>query len=66
MTPEPFPLSMMSADLYKQETSWPAAFHAISQNPHDDGTLVRKLLKGRIETQRILHRMPKDLEQLFA
>lgn len=54
------------ADLYKHETSWPAAFHAISQDPSDDGTLTRKLLKERIEKQRILQRMPKDLEKLFA
>jgi CRISPR-associated protein Cas1 len=32
------------ADLYKHETSWPAAFEALSIDPQDDGTLVRKLL----------------------
>jgi len=53
------------ADLYKHETSWPAAFHAISQEPNDDGTLVRKLLKERIEKLRILQRIPKDLEKMF-
>ena len=33
------------ADLYKHETSWPAAFRAIKENPKDDGTLARQLLK---------------------
>lgn len=54
------------ADLYKHQTSWPAAFHAISQDPDDDGTLTRKLLKQRIEKRRILQQMPKHLEALFT
>ena len=53
------------ADLYKHETSWPAAFQAISQDPRDDGTLARKLLKEKVEEARILHRMTKDLAALF-
>ncbi len=54
------------ADLYKHQTSWPAAFHAISQEPDDDGTLTRKLLKARVEQLRLLQQMPKDLERLFT
>ena len=54
-----------AADLYKHETSWPAAFEAISIDPRDDGTLVRKLLKQRVETTRMLRRMPEDLKGLF-
>lgn len=54
-----------AADLYKHETSWPAAFEAISINPNDDGTLVRKILKRRIEETRMLRRMPGDLKKLF-
>jgi len=53
------------ADLYKHLTSIPAAFLAIRQDPKDDGTLVRKLLKQRIEEERLLVRMPKDLAALF-
>lgn len=53
------------ADLYKHLTSIPAAFLAVRQNPKDDGSLVRKLLKQRIEEERILQRMPKDLAALF-
>ena len=52
------------ADLYKHLTSIPAAFLAARQ-PRDDGELVRKLLKQRIEEERILQRMPKDLATLF-
>ena len=54
------------ADLYKEITSFPAAFQAIRQSPNDKGELVRTLLKERIEQERLLQRMPKDLEELFA
>jgi CRISPR-associated protein Cas1 len=54
------------ADLYKHLTSIPAAFLAIRQKPDDDGELTRKLLKQRVEEERILQRIPKDLEALFA
>ena len=54
------------ADLYKHLTSIPAAFLAVRQNPADDRDLVRKLLKQRVEEERLLRRMPKDLEALFA
>jgi CRISPR-associated protein Cas1 len=53
------------ADLYKHRTSIPAAFLATRQNPMGDGELVRKLLKQRIEEERLLQRMPKDLAVLF-
>lgn len=53
------------ADLYKHLTSIPAAFVAVRQNSGDDGELVRKLLKQRIEEERILQRLPKDLAALF-
>lgn len=54
------------ADLYKHLTSIPAAFMAVRQDPKDDGELTRKLLKQRIEEERLLQRIPKDLEALFA
>jgi CRISPR-associated protein Cas1 len=54
-----------TADLYKHETSWPAAFEAISIDPKDDGTLVRKILKRNVEQTRMLKRMPDDLVALF-
>lgn len=53
------------ADLYKHLTSIPAAFLAVRQDPKDEGELVRKLLKQRVEEERILQRMPKDLAALF-
>ncbi|KAF0093304.1 MAG: CRISPR-associated endonuclease Cas1 [Puniceicoccaceae bacterium 5H] len=55
-----------AADLYKHETAWPAAFEAIAVNPQDDGTLVRKLFKQRVEDTRMLRRCPDDLKALFA
>ncbi len=54
-----------AADLYKHETSWPAAFEAISIDPRDDGTLVRKIFKRNVEQTRMLKRMPDDLKALF-
>lgn len=54
-----------AADLYKHEISWPAAFQAISVDPRDDGELVRKFLKQRVEEARMLRRMPDDLKKLF-
>lgn len=53
------------ADLYKHLTSLPAAFLAARQDPRDDGELVRKFLKQRVEEERILQRLPKDLARLF-
>jgi len=54
------------ADLYKHLTSIPAAFQAIRQKPDDQGELVRKLLKQRIEEEKLLQRIPRDLEDLLA
>jgi CRISP-associated protein Cas1 len=53
------------ADLYKHLTSIPAAFLSARQDPGDDGELVRAFLKERVEEQRILQRIPKDLAALF-
>jgi len=53
------------ADLYKHLTSIPAAFLATRQDPKNDGDLVRRLLKERIEEFHILQRLPKDLAALF-
>lgn len=54
------------ADLYKHLTSIPAAFLAVRQDSKDDGELVRKLLKQRVEEEKLLQRMPKDLATLFG
>ncbi|MEM6912224.1 MAG: hypothetical protein AAF555_11680 [Verrucomicrobiota bacterium] len=53
------------ADLYKHETSWPAAFEAASIEPNPPSSLTRKILKRNIETTRMLQRMPEDLKALF-
>lgn len=53
------------ADLYKEITSMPAAFQAIRQEPDDKGELTRQLLKERIEVEKLLQKMPKDLETLI-
>lgn len=53
------------ADLYKEVTSFLAAFQAIRQRPDDRGELVRTFLKERIEQERLLLKMPQDLEALI-
>ena len=54
------------ADLYKEITSFPAAFQAMRQDPNDKGDVVRTLLKERVEQETLLPRIPKDMEELFA
>jgi hypothetical protein len=54
------------ADLYKEITSFPAAFQTMRQNPNDRDDFVRALLKERVEQERLLQKIPRDLEGLFA
>src|ERR1035441_2988444 len=54
------------ADLYKEITTFPAAFQAVRQDPDDRGDMVRTLLKERIEQEKLLQRIPKNLEELIA
>jgi hypothetical protein len=54
------------ADLYKEITTFPAAFQAMRRDANDKGELVRTLLKERVEQEKLLQRIPKDLEELFA
>jgi len=53
------------ADIYKPETTLPAAFQALSINPEAGGDEVIGLLKQHIERQRLLARIPKDIEELL-
>jgi len=53
------------ADLYKHETTQPAAFLSVRENPRCDRERVRCLLKEKIEENRIFQRLPKDLAALF-
>ena len=60
----PFVFDM--ADLYKTETTLEAAFQTISVKPEADEKDVLVLLKQHIEKQKILQRMPKEIEELLA
>ena len=53
------------ADLYKHETSLEAAFQTISVKPDADEKDAIQLLKTFIEKQKLLQRMPKDIEELL-
>lgn len=54
------------ADLYKHETSFPAAFEAVSQSTDCIEERVRLILKCKIEESRFLQRLPKALSELFV
>ena len=54
------------ADLYKHETTQPAAFLSVKEDPRCDRERVRRLLKIQVEERRILQRLPKDLAVLFG
>ena len=53
------------ADMYKPETTLPAAFHAVSLDPDADEKQVLSLLKIKIEDVRLLRRMPRDISELL-
>lgn len=54
------------ADLYKHETTLPAAFQAASVNPEATGQEVLALFKIKVEETRLLRRLPDELESLFT
>lgn len=54
------------ADMYKPETTLPAAFHAVSLNPDADEKQALSLLKLKIEEVRLLTRMPRDIQELLS
>lgn len=53
------------ADVYKPETTLPAAFETIGLDPNADEEAVITRLKSFIEASRLLARMPKDIEKLL-
>ena len=53
------------ADMYKPETTLPAAFHAVSLDPNVDERQVLAMLKIKIEEVRLLRRMPRDITELL-
>lgn len=53
------------ADIYKPETTLVAAFHTLSINPKAEEKEVLNRLKTIIEENRLLYRMPRDIEKLL-
>lgn len=51
------------ADVYKPITSLPAAFAVVSRNPEARTSEVLAQLKEEIENQKLLQRIPRDLEE---
>ncbi|MFA4945599.1 MAG: type I-E CRISPR-associated endonuclease Cas1e [Lentisphaeria bacterium] len=54
------------ADIFKPETTLPAAFQAVSLNPRHAERDAIRLLKLKIEEAKLLQRLPKLLEELLA
>ena len=59
----PFVFDM--ADMYKHETSLEAAFQTVSVKPEADEKDTVQLLKTVIERQKLVQRIPKDIEELL-
>ena len=53
------------ADMYKPETTLPAAFETVSLDPKAKEEAVVTRLKSFIESTHLLARMPKDIEKLL-
>ena len=53
------------ADLYKPETTLPAAFETVSMKPDADEADTIAQLKFHVEEKKIMRRMPLDIEKLL-
>ena len=53
------------ADLYKAETTIPAAFEIAASGVDDIGTATRRLVHDKLVSMHILERMVKDIRELF-
>lgn len=53
------------ADLYKMETSVPAAFEAASRSPGDSAGAARQLMRRHLREKKVLRRLAEDIAQLF-
>lgn len=53
------------ADLYKAEISIPAAFEAVAAVPSGDDLNVRKIVRDKIVSGRLMQRMVRDLQNLM-
>lgn len=53
------------ADLYKATTSIPAAFDAVADKSDDPAITVRRMIRDRVVSQRLLKRMVADIYYLF-
>lgn len=54
------------ADMYKPETTLPAAFHAVSIDRDANEKQALSFLKIKIEEVRLLARMPRDIQELLT
>ena len=54
------------ADLYKAETTIPAAFETVASSPPNVGSATRRLVRDKLVSAHILERMVKDIHILLA
>ena len=54
------------ADLYKAETTVPAAFEAVSETYFDLDTLVRRKCRQKFNDYRLMHRLVQDVDKVLG
>lgn len=54
------------ADMYKAETTIPAAFEAVSETYFDLGRMVRNKCRRRFIDARLMHRLVQDVDQVLG
>lgn len=54
------------ADMYKPETTLPAAFSAVSQKPDPDDDEIITILKQFVEDRKLMDRIPRDIKELMS
>ena len=54
------------ADLYKAETTIPAAFEAVSETYFDLDTLVRRKCRQKFNDYRLMHRLVQDVDKVLG
>lgn len=64
-TGKPLSFAYDVADLYKAETTIPAAFEAVASNSIDLETTVRRMCREKFASYRLMHRIVADIDRIL-
>lgn len=64
-TGKPLSFAYDIADLYKAETSIPAAFETVAETYFELGPVVRRKCRQRFGEQRLMHRIVQDIDRIL-